>query len=198
MVNLFFLEGADGIGKTTIYNELVKLYPNYNFMTLPNEKLKKILYESDLDIYSKQMLQACAHHNLLFDIKNNSGTYIFDRSILSNIVYTNSLYYKHNLITLEQFHDIDEMNYKILGLLKKYFNNVTFIFLNGSEPYRKEKDGSFYEDIVDFQNIQLQYYKSINLIKHSNYNYNFNFIEVTLKPENTISENVEIVKNIIG
>ena len=61
------------------------------------------------------------------------------------------------------------MNYKILGLLKKYFNNVTFIFLNGSEPYRKEKDGSFYEDIVDFQNIQLQYYKSINLIKHSNY-----------------------------
>ena len=102
MVNLFFLEGADGIGKTTIYNELVKLYPNYNFMTLPNEKLKKILYETDLDIYSKQMLQACAHHNLLFDIKNNSGTYIFDRSILSNIVYTNSLYYKHNLITLEQ------------------------------------------------------------------------------------------------
>ena len=195
MENLIFIEGPDKIGKSTICEGLKNILGSeYVFKVLPDEKTRKLINSNDLDVYTKQILQVCSQQNLYYNLRGTLNNYIFDRSILSNFVYSENLQ-KANLLNSEQLSIITNLNYSVLMQLNKYFK-VHFIVLHAEKPFREYKDGSFYEDVVDFNNIQSSYTHWVNLLKHSNYNFkNFTFTTVELLAEFSIDDSVNAVKN---
>jgi hypothetical protein len=148
---LIIVEGCNNSGKTTLYNYIIKTYPQLNFKYIKCSQPKKSPFEEYSEILDK--------------IENNVDNYFIDRFHLGEKVYS-YIYRNGPEMTENQFKLIESRILKLknydylLVFCKTDINILKSNNLKNKEEYIKNKDvekelnlfnKAFYESNLDYQ-----------------------------------------------
>lgn len=196
---ILFIDGADNVGKTTLINKLKEVLPNTEFKKLPDDKnevtgnLRDIVkFNETLSDSFRQALHTINHIESFIDCKDEveykSSLAIFDRSPLSTYVYSKLLGLDDDVIKI-----LLNINF---NFLKKLFNTKIFYFINliADSPF-SEKDNSYYEKNIKWEDINNLYSSSFNDIKDyiENFPSRFKYIELKISKDMSTNKIVKIL-----
>lgn len=184
MLTLAFLDSGDSTGKSTTCDILVnEIIPKQKFckatkVVLPNGEgplgfIRKYVKDKDFpaDDFARQLMHCCSQiheyeslaygDRISYRGRKYHHYYVFDRGPISTLVYGQAL------IKNELYLDIlKNINFGVLKSLvdKEIIDDIVFFNLDKEIPYRP-KDDSYYENVVDFNEIRKLYQEKFELVK---------------------------------
>lgn len=213
MLNFVFIDGADGIGKTTLCENMamtvdyagtlmkINSFPEDSIHVkayverVPSGSgalafMRDLLKDEDFkcDEFARQMMHACDNIKTYISVANNmhlaelsltpKQRYVFfDRGPMSNVVYGSAIFkktYKDNVEIYQYIKILFNTNLNVLDELinKRIIDKVFYVNLFKEHPFRKDSDGSYYEEHVDFKSINETYKKYSNTLASIYHEYN--------------------------
>lgn len=157
MRKIVFIDGVDGVGKTTICKEIVEIVESVFKSQNINESVmfhrqpsntgtlgeirEVVKYKEGVSFVPRQLLHVASHIQDLyevFDTVSSNGVCICDRSILSTAVYAHSAGVPLSMI--------DKIMAPQLEAYREFFKDWDVLtVLKLHSPFREESDGSIYE-----------------------------------------------------
>lgn len=172
---IIFIEGSQGVGKTTVANLLRENMPYTNLLRLSGIKDKTEEAQVKIHQIHKSILRLLAAN------KECGMNYILDRSFMSEKVYCNLGYKPYDFIS-QSF----SLMHRLKPLTKYY--DIHFIVLTASEEEfynRLNREKPTYSDVeFDYNNSMLQqeeYIKELKVLENEVNDINCHVIDTTNK-----------------